>query len=91
MNFPLAPPVGMYSSSVLLKCLPHLQSFALLLLAFILLSLCHSELVTVLTYQVDSKVLEGRDFGLFIFVLPEKWSREVQVHELSITNLYHTR
>ena len=61
MNFPLAPPVGIYSSSVLLKCLPHLQSFVLLLLAFILLQFYYSELIAILNYQVDSKIFEGRD------------------------------
>lgn len=71
MNFPLAPPVGIYSSSVSLKCLPHLQSFALLLLAFILLWFYYSELIAILNYQVDSKILEGRDFDSFIFGLPE--------------------
>lgn len=71
MNFPLAPPVGIYSSSVLLKCLPHLQSFALLLLAFILLQFYCSELIAILNYQVDSKIFEGRDFDSFIFGLSE--------------------
>ena len=69
--------MGTHSPSILIKGLPYLPSFGLLLLAFILLSLYYSELITALTYQVDSKLLEGRDFGLFIFVLPKKWSREV--------------
>ena len=48
--------------------------------------------VNMLALQYEEfDLLEGRDFGLFIFVLPKKWSREVQVHELSVTNLYHTR